>query len=98
MSPVVLLAAGPDATADLGWVWGAIAVFVVLALASLAIFVVSRYRRCPSNRVLVIYGKVAGGNTAQCIHGGASFVWPLIQDHQYLDLEPDRKSTRLNSS
>ena len=57
-------------------------------LFTVMMLVVNRYRRCPSNKVLVIYGKVAGGNTAKCIHGGAAFVWPLIQDHQYLDLEP----------
>ena len=54
----------------------------------LVMLVTSRYKRCPSNRVLVIYGKVGGGNTAKCIHGGAAFVWPLIQDYAYLSLEP----------
>src|SRR5437588_7022955 len=86
MQPAALLAASEPM--DLTWVWGAIAVCAVLALASLGIFVVSRYRRCPSNRVLVIYGKVAGGNTAQCIHGGAAFVMPFFQDFAYLSLEP----------
>ena len=38
--------------------------------------------------MLVIFGKVGGGNTSHCIHGGAAFVWPLIQDHAYLSLEP----------
>src|SRR5262249_46631183 len=52
------------------------------------LLILNRYKRCPSNKVLVIYGKVGGGNTARCIHGGAAFVWPLIQDHQFLDLEP----------
>jgi flotillin len=87
MQPLILLAAAGEPF-DLNWVWGAIAVCGVLALASLSIFVVSRYRRCPSNRVLVIYGKVAGGNTAQCIHGGAAFVMPFFQDYAYLSLEP----------
>jgi flotillin len=87
MQLAALLAASPEAL-DLTWVWGAIAVCAVVALASLGIFVVSRYRRCPSNRVLVIYGKVAGGNTAQCIHGGAAFVMPFFQDYAYLSLEP----------
>src|SRR5207245_5004890 len=40
------------------------------------------------NKVLVIYGKVGTGNTSHCIHGGAAFVWPLIQDHAFLNLEP----------
>jgi flotillin len=58
----------------------------VLALF-LGIFFLQRYRRCPSNRILVIYGKV-GGATAKCIHGGGRMVWPVIQDYQYMSLEP----------
>ncbi len=49
---------------------------------------VSRYRRCPSDKVLVIYGKTGKGQSARCIHGGAAFVWPVIQDYDYLDLTP----------
>ncbi|MEI6969929.1 MAG: SPFH domain-containing protein [bacterium] len=48
---------------------------------------VRRYKRCPSNKILVIYGKTAGG-AAKCVHGGAAFVWPLLQAYDYLDLEP----------
>jgi flotillin len=51
-------------------------------------FVAKRYKRCPSNRVLVIYGKTSGGDAARCVHGGAAFVVPLIQDYAYLSLEP----------
>ncbi len=46
------------------------------------------YRRCPSNQILVIYGKVFGNHAAKCVHGGGTFVWPLIQDYAYLDLTP----------
>ncbi len=62
---------------------------IIVALGALAVVVafVSRYRRCPSNKILVIYGKTSSG-AAKCIHGGAAFVWPLIQDFAYLDLEP----------
>lgn len=56
--------------------------------SSFIIFVAKRYKRCPSNRVLVIYGKVGTGETAKCVHGGAAFVLPLIQDYAYLSLEP----------
>lgn len=35
-----------------------------------------------------MYGKVGGGNSARCIHGGAAFVWPVVQDYQFLDLTP----------
>ncbi len=58
--------------------------FTVMFLLILA----KRYKRCPSNNVLVIYGKVQSGRTSKCIHGGAAFVWPLIQDYGYLSLEP----------
>jgi len=60
---------------------------LVLLFAAL-IAVSTRYRRCPSDRVLVVYGKVGGGKSARCIHGGATLVWPLIQDFSYLDLTP----------
>src|SRR5262245_33352269 len=55
---------------------------------SFVLLLANRYKRCPSNRILVIYGRTAGGNAARCIHGGAAFVWPLIQDFAYLNLEP----------
>ena len=65
----------------------AVAVAVVV-LVVLFISVLSRYKRCPSDKVMVIFGKVAKGQTAHCIHGGAAFVWPIIQDYKMLDLTP----------
>ncbi|MCB9049273.1 MAG: flotillin family protein [Lewinellaceae bacterium] len=61
--------------------------FVVAVFLLLLWFFISRYRRCPSDKILVIYGKTGQGS-ANCIHGGAAFVWPVIQDYQYLDLQP----------
>lgn len=49
---------------------------------------ISRYKRCPSNKILVIYGKTGGESASKCVHGGAAFVLPLLQDYEYLDLEP----------
>src|SRR5262245_14810144 len=67
-------------------------VFIPVVLAILAfsalLMLASRYKRCPSNKILVIYGKVGGGNTSRCIHGGAAFIMPRIQDHAFLSLEP----------
>jgi len=62
---------------------------LILIAAGLVVFlsIVSRIRRCPSNKILVIYGKTGRG-AAKCVHGGAAFVWPLIQAYDYLDLEP----------
>jgi flotillin len=73
--------------------------FLLIALAAGVIFIIAiffqalkRYKRCPSDRILVVYGKVGknkeSGRTAKCIHGGAAFVWPVIQDYAYLDLQP----------
>jgi flotillin len=67
----------------------AFAMFLLIILFfGFVMLLARRYKRCPSNRVLVIYGKVRGGDSAQCIHGGAAFVWPLIQEHGFLSLEP----------
>lgn len=64
-----------------------IAILAIIAFGTL-IFIASRYRRCPSDRILVVYGKVGGQKSAKCYHGGASFVWPVIQDYAYLSLTP----------
>lgn len=60
----------------------------VLIVSTFIMLVAKRFKRCPSNRVLVIYGKVGTGETAKCVHGGAAFVLPLIQDYAFLSLEP----------
>ncbi len=65
-----------------------IAVMGTLLIFSFVLLVIKRYRRCPSNQVLVLYGKVGGGQSARCMHGGGAFVWPLIQNYAYLNLDP----------
>ena len=50
--------------------------------------ILARYKRCPSDKVLVIYGKTGHNTSAKCIHGGASFVWPVFQSYSFLDLTP----------
>jgi len=69
--------------------WLVLIIFAVVIVVSLVIgLLVKRYKRCPSNRVLVIYGKSGRGQAATCVHGGARFIWPLIQDYGWLNLEP----------
>jgi flotillin len=63
-------------------------VAIVILLISTIVFLASRYRRCPSDKILVIYGKVGEGQSARCIHGGGTLVWPLIQDYAYMSLTP----------
>lgn len=65
------------------------AIAVVMLLLSMLILVSRQYKRCPSNRILVIYGKAGrSGEAAKTIHGGAAFVIPLIQDYAFLSLDP----------
>ncbi|WP_083476274.1 flotillin family protein [Lacinutrix mariniflava] len=63
-------------------------IFAILFVFVFLIVLVKRYKRCPSDRILVVYGKVGGGQSAKCIHGGAAFIYPVIQDYQFLDLTP----------
>ncbi|MCH2024801.1 MAG: flotillin family protein [Verrucomicrobiales bacterium] len=63
-------------------------VSIVVILLGMVIFFFARYQKCPSDRILVIYGKTGKGQAAKCLHGGAAFVWPVIQAFEYLDLTP----------
>ncbi|CAM2859533.1 flotillin [Flavobacterium succinicans] len=65
---------------------------IIIVVAAIVLFVtfvalISRYKRCPSDKILVIYGKT-GGTSAKCVHGGGAFIWPVIQDYSFLDLKP----------
>lgn len=63
--------------------------FVVAIVVAFGIVValIKRYKRCPSDKILVVYGKTSG-TSAKCIHGGGAFIWPVIQDYAYLSLTP----------
>lgn len=60
----------------------------LLFIFSITFFLAKLYRRCASNKVLVVYGRVGSNQTVQCYHGGGTFVWPLIQGCAFLDLTP----------
>lgn len=66
---------------------------IVVVLFAAIMAILSRYRKCPSDKVLVIYGKVGTdkngqARSARCIHGGAAFIVPIIQSYEYMDLTP----------
>jgi len=67
-------------------------IVIGVLLFGVILIVLSRYRKCPSDKIMVIYGKVKGKDgsniSSKCMHGGAAFIWPVIQDYQYLDLTP----------
>ena len=69
-----------------------ISVVAVLILTTF-IVVLSRYKRCPSDKILVVYGRVGSNKdgtyrSAKCIHGGAAFIVPVIQSYEFLDVTP----------
>ncbi len=71
------------------WPVAVLIALVVMGGFTILMMLIRRYKRCPSNRVLVIYGKFTGSPTGtRCIHGGARLVYPLVQDYAYLSLEP----------
>ncbi|MBE6683455.1 MAG: flotillin family protein [Ruminococcaceae bacterium] len=64
-----------------------------ILLFSLVLWFFSRYKKCPSDKIMVIYGRVGknkDGSTrsSKCIHGGAAFIVPVIQAYEFLDLTP----------
>lgn len=61
---------------------------IAIVVMGIIVFLASRYRRCPSDRILVVYGRVGSGKSSRCVHGGGVFVMPLIQDYAYLSLTP----------
>lgn len=63
-----------------------------------ALWLVSRYKRCPSDKILVVYGRTGTDASAQCYAGGGTFVWPVIQDYQYLDLTPQSIDVNLQDA
>lgn len=76
---------------------------VVILIISTFLFIVSRYRKCPSDKIMVIYGNVGSAKdgsalSARCIHGGAAFIWPIIQAYEYMDLTPMSISVDLKNA
>ena len=68
-------------------------VVIAVLLFSLLLVLLTRYKKCPSDKIMVIYGQVGrnkdgSSKSSICIHGGAAFVWPLVQAYQFLDLTP----------
>jgi flotillin len=65
-----------------------LAALVVVFVLIIAMTLVARYRMCPPDKILVVYGKLANGLSSRCYHGGSTFVVPFFQSYQYLDLTP----------
>jgi flotillin len=68
--------------------WPLVIIAIVVMVMGTLIVLAKRYKRCPSNRILVIYGRTGKGQASRSLHGGGAFVWPLIQSYDYLALDP----------
>jgi flotillin len=88
-----MMAMGPDMISGMAFI-----IVPALIIFFFLVFVLRQYRRCPSNRILVVYGRVAGARAARCLHGGGVFVVPLFQDYAYLSLEPLTIDIELNGA
>ncbi len=85
MSYSSLLLAASDDSGLATMFAGAVVIFFILGVLA---WCISRYRMCPPDRILVVYGKVGDGQSSKCYHGGSTFVLPVIQNYSYLDLTP----------
>ncbi len=73
-------------------------IIVVLVGVFIVVTLLNRYRRCPSDKILVIYGNKSNKSSAKCVQGGGAFVWPIIEDYAYLSLTPLSIDANLTSA
>jgi flotillin len=79
--------------------WAVFIIFAVLAVGAFGfILLVTRYKRCASDEILVVYGRIKGGAASRCIHGGAVMVWPLVQEYKKISLTPMTISIPLDNA
>lgn len=85
MTPYIanLLVASASGASDI------VAIVILVAfLLGIIVWLFSRYKMCPSDKILIVYGNVGAGRSAKCIHGGATFIVPIVQSYAFLDLNP----------
>ncbi len=79
----IQIAAAPVATSNI------VAIIILVAfLLGTVVWLFSRYKMCPSDKILIVYGNVGAGRSAKCIHGGATFIMPVVQSYAFMDLNP----------
>jgi len=75
-----------------------VAILVAVILLTF-IGILSRYRKCKSDEVLVVYGKTGRDKkSAKLYHGGAAFVWPIIQGYEFLSMKPMQIDCKLTGA
>ncbi len=81
----------------------ALVVIVPLLLVMILLLIATRFKKCPSDKIMVVYGKVSSNKdgthrSAKCLHGGVSFIVPLFQAYEFLDLTPISIAVDLKSA
>ena len=75
------------------------AAILVAVILLTFIGILSRYRKCKSDEVLVVYGKTGGEKkSAKLYHGGTAFVWPIIQGYEFLSMKPMQIDCKLTGA
>ncbi len=81
----------------------AIILAVVFILVMIILLIATRFKKCPSDKIMVVYGKVSSGKdgehrSAKCLHGGVTFIVPLFQAYEFMDLTPISIAVDLKSA
>lgn len=81
----------------------ALCIVIPLILVMIVLLICTRFKKCPSDKIMVVYGKVSSNKdgtrrSAKCIHGGVCFIVPLFQSYEFLDLTPISISVDLKSA
>ena len=100
---LTMLSADPAVGGNLDPALIALVVVIAALVLSVILVIFSRYKKCPSDKIMVIYGKVSQNKdgtsrSSKCIHGGAAFVMPVFQAYEYLDLTPISISVDLTNA
>src|SRR4051812_746095 len=74
------------------------AVLAVILVLVIFLTLISRYRMCPPDKILVVYGRVGSGQSARCYHGGSTVVLPILQSYQYFGLTPINNAIELKGT
>lgn len=71
---------------------GAVVLFLLI------VSILRMYKRCPSDKALVVFGKTGSNSTSKIIHGGGIFIIPVFQDYSLLSLEPRQIKVNLTDA
>jgi flotillin len=72
---------------------GVVALIILLTV----LMILTRYKKCKSNELLVVYGKTKGNTAGKCYHGGSAFVWPVIQGYSIISMDPFQITCNLDN-